>query len=748
MDKRPESPTSSLQRYFNSIINVSPTRTDFQGLIGVPYQSPAVTPEASHVSLQTSTAQADKPEPCSLTVDRLVATEPDHSIVMHTAQKKVSERIGNAVPRNTRTRNSSASVDKSDHFNKHCDGGSARKKLKGPNGAASFDDRTKCSNDCEENQETGTFRLPENRSQSPMTAQENEHRGDCTPRYNLRRNRSSINLSQAARTSNPKNKPTSVRRCGKENIQTTADSNQKGEERTKRSKSEHESKRPASVSSSSSSCSEGGAGPLPLISRDLWNTTSRKPSKPHRHVENQAYPKPDDSTSESPFEQFMKDVYPELVKKKSLWAKSGVWKSPLAVAGGGRLNGLVSYHEKAPVEKRSLWSVPKALSSGDSESDKGSAGPSGRRAIKGASAFKCKVGLQQKGADIAKRLENSQHEAGTRDVEPVYRETRRSLVAEGEPRETQNRETRISKAPIVSDHNAENIKPRRSFWDDSWKLSSKTTYRDRSPLAVLKVTKEVTPPEAPATRIEPLNTTDDEGEVSWIQSLWKQRQAALAKAAAMRSVKAPRTHRTYKISKPPVLEKQNKEPTEPPKGVLQHEAKDAIMQTSGHHHEANTAVAQKDPQHEAKDAVVQTSFICMVGKSIKLDRTAKKHLRGAFHANEGDVAFLDMSLQEACGDAPIMFGHYISTCKATVGIMRLGPNTEKPMAANNENDMFLYALDTGVNITTVGGTWLLLSKGSTFYVPRGLPFTLKNLGLTISKILYILTEPGEAGSVT
>lgn len=670
---------------------------------------------------------------------------------MDTAQKKVSERIGNAVPRNTRTCNSSACVDKSDHFNKQSHGGSARKKLKGPNGAASFDDRTKCSSDCDENQETGTFRLPENRSQSPTTVQENEYLGNSTPHYNLRRNRSSINLSQAARTSNPKKKPTSAHRRGKENVQTTADSNQKGEERIKRSKSEHESKRPASVSSSSSSCSDGGAGPVPLISRDLWNTTSRKPSKPRRHVENQANPKPDYSTSESPFEQFMKDVYPELVKKKSLWAKSGVWKSPFAVTGGARMNGLVADHEKAPVEKRTLWSVPKALSSGDSESDKGSAGPSGRRAIKGASAFKCEVGLQQKGADIAKRLENSQHEAvlpGTRDVEPVYRETRRSLVAEGEPRETQNRETRISKAPIVSDHNAETIKPRRSFWDDSWKLSSKATHRDRSPLAVLKVTKEIMPPEAPTTRTEPLNTTDDDGEVSWIQSLWKQRQAALAKAAAMRSVKAPRTHRTYKISKPPVLGKQSKEPAEPPKGVLQHEAKDAIVQTGDHHHEANTAVAQKDPQHEAKDAVVQTSFICMVGKSIKLDRTAKKHLRGAFHASEDDVDFLDLSLQEACGDAPITFGHYVSTGKATVGIMRLGPNTEKPMAANNENDMFLYALDTGVNITTIGGTWLLLSKGCTFYVPRGLPFTLKNLGLTISKILYILTEPGEAGSVT
>ncbi|XP_049521795.1 uncharacterized protein LOC119448195 [Dermacentor silvarum] len=141
--------------------------------------------------------------------------------------------------------------------------------------------------------------------------------------------------------------------------------------------------------------------------------------------------------------------------------------------------------------------------------------------------------------------------------------------------------------------------------------------------------------------------------------------------------------------------------------------------------------------------MVQTSFMCMIGKSINLDKTEKKYLREAVHTKEEEVQFVDMSLKQACCNGAITFDHYFSADTTTLGVMRLDSRCEKAMSANNEHDMFLYAVDTGVNITTLGGTWMLLPKGSGFYISRGLPFTLKNLGETMVKILYVLAEPSK-----
>ncbi|KAH7936404.1 hypothetical protein HPB52_023109 [Rhipicephalus sanguineus] len=55
---------------------------------------------------------------------------------------------------------------------------------------------------------------------------------------------------------------------------------------------------------------------------------------------------------------------------------------------------------------------------------------------------------------------------------------------------------------------------------------------------------------------------------------------------------------------------------------------------------------------------------------------------------EDQVQFRDMLMEEAGGGgAGMTFGNYYSTGTTAMGVMRLGPNSEKPTCANNEHDM-------------------------------------------------------------
>ncbi|XP_037507452.2 uncharacterized protein LOC119383412 [Rhipicephalus sanguineus] len=759
MESRPVSPENySLQRYFNSIVSVSPTRTDVQGLVGVPPQSPAVM---SDDCVQTSRAQADEPEQCVPTVDCSVAKDPDNSAAL-SPLRRFSKRIAIRVSCSGETSNSPATVDKDDNIGKRLGGSSARKRRKLSNGARSSGDEAKCSDVSEHNQGTRTLGAPQDHCQAPAV-QEDELLGDHTPLFTLRSKRPSAHILQEAKTSKPENETTGMCQQVKQNIQTAADSKQKSEQMARGSRSEHKRKRPQSQSSSSSICSPNGKGPkpTPLISRDLWTSTGPRTSpKSRSHAKNRALSK--SARAHENYKRFMKEVFPQLVKEKSPWAWSGISatsdsaksaqssrsprKSPLAETAEPKVSRPTAHREGAPVGKRSFWYVPKALKSQDSATDKNT-GRASTSVFNGARVFRYRTGLLQKRAELEKRLEKSQHDAVLPEVgeeRPVRRETPKNGASE-EPCETQRNEFRTSKASLVRDSPIETVQPKRSFWQNSGRRLNKPAWRARSPVA--EFAKEKTPPKVPATRRELLNKTggeeEEEDEDAWIWSLWRQREVELAKAAEMRSTKALSTTRpSRKVSKLSALDSPCKEPPKPPKGV-QHKVNDAVVQTSGLQNEAKTSGLQR----EAKDAAVQTSFVCMIGRNITLDRTARKRLRGAFHTTEEELQFMDMPLEQAGGVSGITFGNYFSTRTATMGVMRLGPNSEKPLSANNDNDMFLYALDNGMNITTLGGTWMILRKGSTFYVCRGLPFTLRNLGLTTCKVLYVLTEPCEADSV-
>ncbi|XP_049521744.1 uncharacterized protein LOC119450315 isoform X1 [Dermacentor silvarum] len=754
MDTKAGSPTNySIQRYFNSIINVTPTQTDVQGLIGIPQHSPIAISEASQVSVQTPRAIADDvPEQSLLTVDPLVAKEPDDSAVVKSPQRRVSQRLAIAFPYNGWTKDSPAGMDKdeqpSEQPNEQPSASSAKRKPKQhPNSTGNSSNRTKHSSD--QDRGTGTCSAPGNQSQSPTKVQENESLGDRTPCYNLRRNRPGIVKPQPATVNNFKTKAPNVCELGNKNALNAADVKQEGSKMANSSKFKHKRTRPPSPSSSSSCGSQKGGGPelLPLISRDLWSSRDfQRPRKPFSSFANRAFPEPASARSETNEQRFMREVFPELVKKNSVWARLGTTvtqdnfrsfpspqtprKSPLAVPAESRPDGPSGHHEGAAVQKKSLWSTPKVLRSQGSESNEG-VGLTEKSKIKAVSALKCGTSLQLERAEVAKDFEELQGKAVlpvTGDAAPVRCETPENLGAENEAFELPRKKLRASKASLAIDSRLETVKPWKNFWHISGRSLNKTTGHDKSPVAGSKVAKEKALPEPPATSAELLDSTGEEN-ISWIESLWRQRKSAL------RSRKFPSTYPSHKVSKPPALGKKSNPPTEPPKGGLDHKAKDATVQTY-------------DVQKEVKDAIAQTSFMCMIGKSINLNRTEKKHLRKAFHAKEEEVQFMDLSRKQALGNGAIVFGHYFSTDTATFGVMRLDPSSEKALSANNDHDMFLYAVDTGVNITTLGGTWMLLPKGSTFYISRGLPFRLKNLSETMVKILYVLTEPSTADPVT
>ncbi|XP_049522445.1 uncharacterized protein LOC125944984 [Dermacentor silvarum] len=347
---------------------------------------------------------------------------------------------------------------------------------------------------------------------------------------------------------------------------------------------------PFSPSTSSTCCSQNGGGPtpLPLNSLDLWNSAGFDEScKPVGYFSNQDFPEPDCSWSETNEQQFMRGVFPELAKKNSVWARSrtaftqdsfGFFQSPLAVPTEARPDGLGAYYERAAVQKKSLWSAPNISCSQCPENTKG-VWLTKNSKYKAASALKCGSGLQLESSDVAKHFEASQVEAvlpATGDAAPVGRETLENLGVENEPCELRRNNARTSKASLVSDSRLDTVKLKKTFWHVPGRSLNKNTRHDKSTVALLKVAKEKSLPKAPSTSAELLERTGEEN-ITWIESLWRQRKSALITASALRCRKAPSP--SLKVSKPPVLGKKNEAPLQPPKGGLQHEAKDVIVQT-------------------------------------------------------------------------------------------------------------------------------------------------------------------------
>ncbi|XP_075545932.1 uncharacterized protein LOC142579518 isoform X2 [Dermacentor variabilis] len=728
-------------------------------------KSPVAISEASQASVQTTRAREEnEPDQHLLMVDPLVAKEPDDIAVVNSPQRKVSRRIAIAFPHSGWTSDLPAGVDNDDNVCEQPSTDSAKRKLKHPNNAGSSSNGTKLSS--YQDQETETCNAPGNQNQSRTNVQENESLADHTPRFNLRRKRPGVVVPQAATVNKLKTKSPNVSQLGNKNASTAADLKQEGSKMAGSSKLKCKKIRIPSPSSSSSCGSQKGHGskPFPLISRDLWSSAShgkplrkplRKPRKPLSSLANRAFPEPASSLSNTHEQWFMREVFPELVKKNSVWVKfetpfvqdssRSFWspqtpcKSPLAVPVEARPNGPNAHHEGAAEEKNNHWSAQRGLRSHGFESNK-RVGPTKKSEIKAASALMCGTGLQRESVEVAKNFEESQGKAvlpANGDSVPVSCETLGNLGAENEPFQSPRKKQCASKFSLAIDSRLETVKPRINFWQIPGRSLNKTTQHDKSRIALLKVDKEKALPEAPATSPELLDSKEEEN-IGWIKSLWKQRKSALATASPLRSRKVPSTYPNHKVWKPPVHGKKSDTPIEPPKGGLQQEAKDAIVQTS----------ELFDVQQEVNDAIVQTSFLCMIGKSVNLSKTGKKCLREALHIKEEEVEFMDLSAKQALGNGVITFGHYFSTDTTTFGVMRLDPSCEKAMSANNDHDMFLYAVDTGVNITTLGGTWMLLQKGSAFYISRGLPFTLKNLNETMVKILYVLTEPSKADPVT
>ncbi|XP_077506180.1 uncharacterized protein LOC144115628 isoform X2 [Amblyomma americanum] len=146
-------------------------------------------------------------------------------------------------------------------------------------------------------------------------------------------------------------------------------------------------------------------------------------------------------------------------------------------------------------------------------------------------------------------------------------------------------------------------------------------------------------------------------------------------------------------------------------------------------------------QHEVKDASVQTSFVCMIGSRAKMDREARHRLVSSLYVGEDKVKFLDPNLRPAGESAPFSFGYYAATDSVIMGIMKLRPDCEKPLAVDYVHDMCFYVLDDGLMVSTVGDAWTLLEKGSVFRLLSGMPYSFKNVGTATSKLFYVLMKP-------
>lgn len=155
----------------------------------------------------------------------------------------------------------------------------------------------------------------------------------------------------------------------------------------------------------------------------------------------------------------------------------------------------------------------------------------------------------------------------------------------------------------------------------------------------------------------------------------------------------------------------------------------------------NASAQTRGCQAEVLDTSAQTSFICVLGKHVKLCDNGQTQLRATFHVKLEDVQFKDLSLRHANEDTPFSFATYMSTNSMAIGKMRLASNQEKPTATNVHFDMVLVPQDGNVKVTTIGQSWLLLNKGCSFFIRRGVPFTLKNVGTATAEILYILSLP-------
>ncbi|XP_077506350.1 uncharacterized protein LOC144115731 isoform X4 [Amblyomma americanum] len=146
-------------------------------------------------------------------------------------------------------------------------------------------------------------------------------------------------------------------------------------------------------------------------------------------------------------------------------------------------------------------------------------------------------------------------------------------------------------------------------------------------------------------------------------------------------------------------------------------------------------------QAEYQNASTQTSHECMFGRKVKTGSEADRPKPMTPILKEKDVEFIDWMPTLNEKNTPFTFGTVAVTNSASVGMLKLNPDQEKQMAADNAHNLFLYALDSGVMVTLVEGAWTLLAKRSTFIIQKGSPFTLKNVGVSLAKVLYVLADP-------
>ncbi|EEC01445.1 hypothetical protein IscW_ISCW016428 [Ixodes scapularis] len=111
-----------------------------------------------------------------------------------------------------------------------------------------------------------------------------------------------------------------------------------------------------------------------------------------------------------------------------------------------------------------------------------------------------------------------------------------------------------------------------------------------------------------------------------------------------------------------------------------------------------------------------------------------------FTKQRRDVELLDGELRPVGKTAPVGLGLLVSTDHVTVGILRLLPSAVKGYSETRDHDTILLTTDNSV-VVERRGSWEVLSRNSSSYICRGMPYSIRNISPAPAEVYIILVTP-------
>ncbi|XP_042148548.1 uncharacterized protein LOC8024435 isoform X2 [Ixodes scapularis] len=127
-------------------------------------------------------------------------------------------------------------------------------------------------------------------------------------------------------------------------------------------------------------------------------------------------------------------------------------------------------------------------------------------------------------------------------------------------------------------------------------------------------------------------------------------------------------------------------------------------------------------------------------KSLNVSPERIAHKRRVFTKQRRDVELLDGELRPVGKTAPVGLGLLVSTDHVTVGILRLLPSAVKGYSETRDHDTILLTTDNSV-VVERRGSWEVLSRNSSSYICRGMPYSIRNISPAPAEVYIILVTP-------